>query len=349
VLSADGILAFGPSRLGAQLEASKIFTKRFAERHGILTAPYRVFGEAADAERFVASHPRPVVVKADGLWGGKGVTVAAGKAEAVTAIRRLLDGGLYASAERPIVVEDRLEGVELSAFAICDGTTSWTLPLVHDYKRVGEGDVGPNTGGMGAYAPIDVEPDLLDCIEHTIIGPTVRGMAAEGIPFRGVLYAGLMVDQARRPWLLEYNVRFGDPECQALLPLLDGDLAELLASAARGSLERRHVVVNASRRSVVVVLATEGYPAAPKLGAVVAGLDTAADDPRFPNAGAAVFHAGTRRRADAIVTAGGRVLAVTGTGRSFAEARDAAYRRAGELTFDGMQRRSDIALAAGPS
>ena len=342
-LSRAGIEAFGPSRDAARLEGSKAFLKRFAARHGIPTAPFAIFTEAAQAEHYIAERNRPVVVKADGLCAGKGAIVTEHQGEAIEAVRDMLDRGRFGEAGRTVIVEDRLTGMEMSVQALCDGQHLMVLPVARDHKRVGDGDSGPNTGGMGALAPVLVPQEQMHRIETEVLWPTVEGMRTEGTPFRGVLYAGLIVTDDGTPYLLEHNVRFGDPECQVLMPLLDGDVAELLASVARGRLEPAHVEMAPRRHAVVVVLAAEGYPHDPRRGDPIRGLDSAAPALGFPERGAMLFHAGTTTKDGAVVTAGGRVLGVTGVGPTLEQARTSAYQAVNGISFRGMHFRHDIA------
>ena len=339
-LEAAGILAFGPRKNAAILEGSKAFLKRFATRHSIPTAAYTVVTTFAEAESVIRAHGAPIVVKADGLCAGKGVVVAATEAEAIDAARAMLVDKVFGEAGATVILEDLLPGEEVSVLVVTDGERLFILPPARDHKRAFDNDIGPNTGGMGAFAPSALlTPALLARVEHEIVRPTIAGMAAENRPFRGVLFAGIMVTPAGEPLLLEHNVRFGDPECEALMALLDGDVAELCASAARGALDLDAVTIAPGRHALAVILAAHGYPASPRAGDVIHGLDQAADIP-----GVVVHHAGTAERDGAIVTAGGRVLAVTATGTSLAEARARAYAAASTIRFDGMHYRNDIAL-----
>ncbi len=334
--------AFGPTRAAARLEASKAFLKDFATRHGIPTAPYDVVRSFERAEEVIRARGAPIVVKADGLCAGKGVVVASTVDEALAAARALLVEERFGAAGDAVVLEDVIAGVEVSVHAVTDGERLLVLPPARDHKRVGDGDRGPNTGGMGAVAPSPgVSAELLARIEREILRPTLEGMRAEGRPFRGVLFAGIMVTPAGDPMLLEHNVRFGDPECEVLMALLDGDVAELLHSAAIGRLDERAVTVS-SRHAVAVVLAAPGYPEAPKTGGVIEGLGRAEAIP-----GVVVHHAGTALREGAVVTAGGRVLAVTAAAASLDEARALAYRAAAELHFEGVHYRRDIGRVGG--
>ena len=337
-LEAEGFAVFGPRRDAAALEASKVFLKDFATRHGIPTAPYVVCSDIESAEAAIRERGAPIVIKADGLCAGKGVVVAATVDEACAAARGMLVERRFGDAGARVVIEACIAGDEVSVHAVTDGTSWIVLPVARDHKRVGEGDTGPNTGGMGAFAPAKLPSSLtMDRVEREIIAPTIAGMRAEGRPFRGVLFAGLMVAPDGTPFLLEHNVRFGDPECEALMALLEGDVAGLLASAARGALDPNAVRVSADRAAVVVVLAAHGYPAAPRTGDPIRGVDAAAAIESVT-----VLHAGTADRDGALVTAGGRVLAVTATGPSFTEARRRVYAAASAITFDGMHMRRDI-------
>jgi phosphoribosylamine--glycine ligase len=339
-LAAAGIAAFGPTEEAARLEGSKVFLKEFASRHGIPTAPYRVARSFGEAEAVIRERGAPIVVKADGLCAGKGVVVAATIEEALDAARGALVERCFGDAGAAVVLEDVIAGEEASLHAITDGRALLVLPAARDHKRVGEGDTGPNTGGMGAFAPSPrVTPALAARIEAEILRPTIDGMRAEGRPFRGVLFAGLMITPAGDPILLEHNVRFGDPECEVLAPLLDGDVADLLASAAAGALRPDAARIAEGRHALAVVLAAAGYPGAPRTGDVIRGLDAAA----LP--GVVVNHAGTAERGGAIVTAGGRVLAVTATGASLHEARERAYTAAQAIDFEGKVLRRDIGAA----
>ena len=340
-LSDAGFAAFGPTAAAARLEGSKAFMKRFCSRHRIPTARYLITQDIAEAERYIDARGAAVVVKADGLCGGKGAVVTSTAEEAKRIARSMLVEATFGDAGRTIVIEDRLAGVEMSVHAISDGERFWVLPVSRDHKRIGDGDSGPNTGGMGAFAPVGVAPSLMDRIEREVLEPTLAGMRADGCPYRGVLYAGLMVGEDGTLNLLEHNVRFGDPETQVLMAMLDGDVAELLASAAAGDLARGAVKVAEGRHAVVVVLASAGYPASARKGDAIDGLDRAAKEE-----GVQVFHAGTTRRQGEIITAGGRVLGVTGVGTSASEARRRAYSAIDLIRFDGMQYRRDIATSA---
>jgi phosphoribosylamine--glycine ligase len=337
-LADAGIRVFGPSRAAATLEGSKAFMKQFAARHGIPTAPFAVVTDMAAAEAEIRKRGAPVVVKADGLCAGKGVVVASTVDEALAAARSMLVDRCFGDAGSVVVIEDVVPGDEASVHAVTDGTSLLVLPVARDHKRVFDGDRGPNTGGMGVFAPSPaVDAQMLARIEREILRPTIDGMRDEGRPFRGVLFAGLMITPSGDPILLEHNVRFGDPECEALVSLLDGDVAALCASVAEGTLDTSAVSIAPSRGAVVVVLAAAGYPASPRAGDVISGLDEAA-----AVEGVLVHHAGTREVGGEIVTSGGRVLAVTAVGSSVAEARERAYRAAALVRFEGKHFRGDI-------
>jgi phosphoribosylamine---glycine ligase len=341
-LSAAGFLVYGPTRAAARLEGSKAFLKEFAVRHGINTARHHTVRSEAELVRALADFTAPPVVKADGLCAGKGVVVAESHDEALHVAREMLSGRAFGDAGRTLVLEERLHGSEVSAHAICDGTRAWLLPFVQDHKRLGDGDAGPNTGGMGTYGPVALpDPRLVSYIQTAIVDRVLTGMASAGTPFRGTLFAGLMLVPGGDPSLIEINVRFGDPETQILTNILDGDFCELLMGAARGRLEERALVALArDRNAVCVILAAPGYPAAPRLGEPIRGLDAARSID-----GVSVYHAGTTARAGQTLTAGGRVLAVTGVGSSLGQAHERAYAAAEVIDFDGKQLRRDIAQA----
>lgn len=316
VLAAHGIRVFGPSAAAARLEGSKGFTKDLCSRYGIPTAAYHRFNNAPKAKAYIRQFGTPIVIKADGLAAGKGVTVAMTLDEALAAIDDCFEGG-FGEAGAEVVVEEFLEGEEASFFCLCDGRTALPFGTAQDHKRVGDGDTGPNTGGMGAYSPAPILTQaLIDEVMRTIIEPTMKGMAEMGAPFSGVLYAGLMLTKDG-PKLIEYNTRFGDPECQVLMMRLKEDLLILLNAAADGQLAH----MSARWRDEValtVVLAAEGYPATPKKGSVIRGLDRVGDEVE-------IFHAGTAQTGDDLVAYGGRVLNVTAMARTVGEAREKAY------------------------
>jgi phosphoribosylamine--glycine ligase len=331
-----GFLAYGPSKAAAQLEGSKAFMKEFATRHDINTSPYRVVRKLEELDAALAAFATPPVVKADGLCAGKGVVVADSHEEAHDAARSMLTGEAFGAAGQCVVLEARLQGAEASIHAICDGERALVLPAAQDHKRIFAGDLGPNTGGMGTYAPAPlVTSDLERQIRDEIILPVVRGMKAEGMPFKGTLFAGLMIDQGV-PQLLEINVRFGDPETQSLLSVMQGDWAEVFTAAAKGALVGEPLVRTA-RHAVCVVLAAHGYPGQVRSGDAITGLDRAT-----ALAGVNVYHAGTAKQGDQIVTKGGRVLGVTAVGDDLRQAQALAYRAVDQISFAGMQYRKDI-------
>ena len=315
-LRAASLRVFGPSKAAARLEGSKGFTKDLCARFGIPTAAYGRFGDAAQAAAYVRERGAPIVVKADGLAAGKGVTVAMTVDEALAAIASCFDGA-FGGAGAEVVVEEFLTGEEASFFCLCDGATALPFGTAQDHKPVGEGDTGPNTGGMGAYSPAPVmTPEIIARTMREIVEPTLRGMAELGAPFSGVLFAGLMIT-ADGPKLIEYNVRFGDPECQVLMMRLKDDLLVLLSAAADGQLA--HISARwRDEAALSVVMAARGYPGTPERGSVISGLDRIAD-------GIEVFHAGTLEKDGEILANGGRVLNVTATGRNVTEAQARAY------------------------
>jgi phosphoribosylamine---glycine ligase len=340
-LRSAGRLVFGPGADGARLEGSKAWMKAVVGAAGVPTARYAAFTAEAGAVEFLRSLPGPWVTKTDGLAAGKGVLVSTSLDAAVADVRAKLAGTSFGDAGRTVVIEEGMTGPELSLLAICDGTRAVALPPAQDFKRVGDGDTGPNTGGMGAYSPVPgVDDALVDDVMRRFVEPTLAELRRRGIDYRGVLYAGLMLTP-EGPKLVEYNVRFGDPEAQVVLPRLTSDLAQLLAAAAAGDLSHAPPPTAAADACVTVVLATEGYPAAPRTGDVVQGIAAA------EATGATVFCAGVARgETGDLVTSGGRVLAVTGTGTSVAAARDHAYQAASMISWQGRHNRSDIALEA---
>ena len=339
-LRAAGRLVLGPGADGARLEASKTWMKDLLAEAGVATARWASFTEPEAAVDFLRRLPGPWVVKADGLAAGKGVLVTADRAEAEDDVRAKLSGTAFGDAGRRVVVEEGLTGPELSVLALCDGRRAVPLAPAQDFKRAGDGDSGPNTGGMGAYSPVPVAgPAVVDEVMDTAVAPTLAALRARGIDYRGVLYAGLMLT-ADGPRVLEYNVRFGDPEAQVVLPRLDGDLAALLAEAAAGDLRTEPAFVPDA--AVTVVLAAPGYPRAPRTGDPVEGLEEAAAVD-----GVTVFCAGVAADGDGrLRTAGGRVLAVTALAPSLAAARESAYRAVSAVAWDGIQYRTDIAARA---
>ena len=339
---ASGLRIFGPTAAAAQLEGSKSFAKDFLARRRIPTARYAVFTALQPALDYVRAHAEksggaPIVIKADGLAAGKGVVVAATLAEAEHALRDMLGAHAFGDASARVVVEEFLEGEEASYIVMSDGTHYLPMASSQDHKRVGDGDTGPNTGGMGAYSPAPVvTPDVERRIRAEIIEPTLRGMAEEGAPFTGFLYAGLMIDKAGAPKVIEFNVRFGDPETQPIMQRLQSDFAGLIEAALDGKLDHASAEWD-PKPSLGVVIAAQGYPGKPKTGDAISGLDG-----DF-GADVKVFHAGTRLDSDGrAVTAGGRVLCVCALGNDLSQARDGAYGAAGHIDFAGAFHRRDI-------
>lgn len=332
-LRAQGLRVFGPGKEGARLEGSKSFCKELLVRQKIPTAQAGSFQKLEEAIRFSESLPCPQVVKADGLAAGKGVVIAGSHAEAAQAIRQMMADRLFGEAGARVLIEEFLDGEELSIHAVTDGKNLVILPGAQDHKRVGEGDTGPNTGGMGAYAPAPkATPDLLREVKERILVPTLQGLADLGIEYRGVLYAGLMLTRSG-PKVLEYNCRFGDPETQVLLPLIETPLWDLLGAAADGNLSGLPLKI-LSGAAMTVVLAAPGYPAAPVLGQSIR-IGPAQPDSQL-------FHAGTKTGPKGIEVAGGRVLAATGWGHDLGTAKERAYALAAQVSFAGMQVRRDI-------
>lgn len=338
-LNAAGIKAFGPSAKAAQLEGSKAFTKALCDRHNIPTAAYGRFTDLDAAKAYVHAQGAPIVVKADGLAAGKGVTIAQSVDEAVAALEDAMAGGAFGAAGEEVVIEELMVGEEASFFALTDGKSALALATAQDHKAVGDGDTGPNTGGMGAYSPAPVmDEEMVRRVMDEIIRPTVDGMAAEGMPFKGVLYAGLMIT-ADGPKLIEYNVRFGDPECEVLMARLMSDILPALIASADGQLENMTLRWH-DQAALCVVLASKGYPGAYEKGSVIAS--TVADT----NA-VTTFHAGTARDGDGTLRAtGGRVLVVTARGASVSEAQSRAYEAVDAIDWANGFCRRDIGWRA---
>ena len=330
-LTRVGIPTFGPTRAAARLESSKSYAKEIMQRAGVPTPAAWTFDRLPDALKHIRQHPGPYVVKADGLAGGKGVLVTESATDASAWAERWLDPS--GSGARPqLVIEEFVAGPELSVFAICDGTRSVMFQPARDYKRLGDGDTGPNTGGMGSYSPVEVPVGLIDDVQRTVIQPVLDTMRADGHPYVGVLYAGLVLT-AEGPTVIEFNCRFGDPEVQAVLPRLQSDLMEVMEAAVAGTLD--NVTLEWSDTTVVnVVIATQGYPAHPRVGDVISGLD---------GCDGLVFQAGTTRDGKHLRTDGGRVLSVLGTGPDIEFARQAAYAAVESIRFKGKMFRRDIA------
>ncbi len=339
ILEAEGIPAFGPGLRAAKLESSKRFAKDFCKRHGIPTSGYWVFSEAGAARSWLEAYqgPFPLVMKADGLAAGKGVLICKNEGEAREGIASVMERRDFGAAGDTLVIEEFLRGEEASVLAFCDGKMALLMPPARDYKRALDGDEGPNTGGMGAYCPsARVGKALQDEVLQQIIQPVLDGMAEEGAPFRGVLYAGLMLTESG-PKVLEFNCRFGDPETQAVLPRLESDLLPVLMDCARGDLAG--VELSWSRESsVAIVLCSEGYPARYPRGREIRGLAEAEK-----SMGVLVFHAGTKREGGRLLTTGGRVLNVAALAKDIATARRRAYEAAERIRFEGMHYRKDIA------
>ncbi|MBM3470630.1 MAG: phosphoribosylamine--glycine ligase [Armatimonadetes bacterium] len=328
-----GLPVVGPSALASALEGSKVFAKGLMERHRIPTAEHAAFDEPAPALRYLAGASGPVVVKADGLAAGKGVIVCDDRAHARSAVETMMVDHAFGDAGQRIVIEERLEGDEASVFALVDGEAVALLPAAADHKRAHDGDQGPNTGGMGAAAPVPLSRELRERILSEIIQPTARAMCAEGRPYRGVLFAGLMLT-SEGPKVLEFNCRLGDPEAQVILPLLETGLPDAFAALREDGLAGDSLS-EARGAAVGVVMASGGYPERYETGIPIAGLEQAAEE-------ALVFHSGTSRRDGIVTTGGGRVLTVVGQGGTIGEARASAYRAAGSIRFDGMHYRRDI-------
>jgi phosphoribosylamine--glycine ligase len=334
------LLCFGPSKGAAQLEGSKAFTKDFLARHNIPTAAYQNFVEVEPALTYLREKGAPIVVKADGLAAGKGVIVAETLEQAEAAVRDMLSGNAFGDAGCRVVIEEFLSGEEASFIVLVDGKNVLPMATSQDHKRVGDGDTGPNTGGMGAYSPAPVvTPQVHERIMREVIYPTVQGMAAEGNTYVGFLYAGLMIDASGAPKVIEYNCRFGDPETQPIMLRLQSDLVELCLAALRGELDKVTAEWD-SRAAVGVVLAAGGYPDAYAKGDVISGL------PTEETPGEKVFHAGTATKDGQTVTNGGRVLCATALGNSVKEAQQRAYRLAEQIQWKGMFYRKDIAYRA---
>ncbi|MEP1552490.1 MAG: phosphoribosylamine--glycine ligase [Paraglaciecola sp.] len=336
---AEGLAIFGPSQAAAQLEGSKAFTKDFLERHKIPTGDYQNFTEIEPAIAYVQQKGAPIVIKADGLAAGKGVIVAMTLAEAEDAIRDMLAGNVFGEAGSRVVIEEFLDGEEASFIVMVDGKNVLPFATSQDHKRVGNGDSGPNTGGMGAYSPAPVvTPDIHQRVMDEVIYPTVNGMAAEGNTYVGFLYAGLMIMADGTPKVIEYNCRFGDPETQPIMLRLQSDLVELVEAALDGKLDQIRAAFD-HRASVGVVLAAGGYPGSYNKGDVISGLE-------LGNSEAKVFHAGTKNIDGNVTTNGGRVLCATALGNTVTEAQQNAYELVKTISWEGMFYRDDIAYRA---
>jgi phosphoribosylamine--glycine ligase len=340
-LRAANIAVFGPSAKGAQLEASKDFTKKLCDKYAIPTAKYATFDNRTDAFEYIYKHGAPIVIKADGLAAGKGVTVAMTPKQAVDAVDDCFDGA-FGKAGARVVIEECMMGEEASFFAICDGTQAVLFASAQDHKRAFDGDEGPNTGGMGTYSPTPIMTADMDArVMKEIIEPTMRGLIKDGIPYVGVLFAGLMLTRDG-PKLIEYNARFGDPETQVMLARFNGDLGALLMSCANGSVDTSHLSFSADP-AICVVMAAKGYPGNFEKGTIIKGLDTAAKTD-----GVSILHAGTTRDGDTIKANGGRVLNIVATAANLKEARTRAYEAIQKIDWPEGFCRSDIAWRALP-
>jgi phosphoribosylamine--glycine ligase len=335
----QGLRIWGPNRQAAQFESSKAFAQDFMERHDIPTARSKIFSDPIQAKKFAGELGGKCAVKADGLALGKGVLLCHSMEQAGLAIDEMLVGNKFGAAGRKIVIQELLEGMEISLHALCDGSTTRLFPTSQDHKRIGENDTGPNTGGMGAYSPTPfLSPSQLDDVSKAILDPWSKGCRQEKIDFRGVLYPGVMLTK-QGPKVLEFNARFGDPEAQVYLMRLETDLLDLLDACVDGNLSKREPQFRGV--AVCVVMASAGYPGSPLKGQVIHGLEEAA---RLPNT--KIFHAGTAQEGGQVVTAGGRVLGVTALGDTLADARDRAYLAVSKIRFDGAQFRRDIGVKA---
>lgn len=335
--AAAGLPFFGPSKAAARIEGSKGFAKDLMKKYGIPTAAYEVFSDEDKAVAYLKANKKyPIVIKADGLAAGKGVIIAQTEDEAVSTVKDMLEGHSFGGAGRSMVIEEFMEGEEASVLCFCDGTTVVPMVSSQDHKRIFDGDKGPNTGGMGAYAPAPVmTDDMMDEVKVKILRPIVATMKKEGYPFKGCLYAGLMITD-EGPKVVEFNCRFGDPETEAVLPLFDGDLAQVMLDCVNGTLTKEEVKWKKGC-AVDVVLASEGYPSSHSSGEVISGLEDA------KKAGCLVFHAGTTRKNGEYVVNGGRVLNVVALAPTLAEAKAKAYEGVSKIHWQGMQYRHDIA------
>ncbi|RRJ63933.1 phosphoribosylamine--glycine ligase [Paenibacillus oralis] len=339
VFEAKNIPVFGPRKNAAHIEGSKTFMKDLLKKYGIPTAAYEKFDSYEPALAYLRSRPVPIVIKADGLAAGKGVTVAFTREQAEAALKDIMVEKVFGESGSQVVIEEFLEGQEMSILSFVDGETVRPMAAAQDHKQVYDGDKGQNTGGMGTYSPLPhIAPGIIEEAVETIIKPTAKAMVAEGRPFRGVLFAGLMITPDGKPKTIEFNARFGDPETQVVLPRLKSDLLDIFLAAVNGTLDQVEIEWS-DEAAVCVVLASGGYPASYPKGLPIQGLDEVRE--------ALVFHAGTaRNEAGAWVTNGGRVLGVVGLGQSIAEARDKAYQAAERITFEGKHNRTDIAAKA---
>jgi phosphoribosylamine--glycine ligase len=342
IFKEQGLTIFGPSKAAARLEGSKVYMKNILKKYNISTAAFIETSSKEEADSFIDSMQRtPIVVKADGLCAGKGVIIASSKDEAKEAVAGMLSGESFGDAGNKVVVEEYLDGYELSIFAICDGENYKVLPAAQDHKRVGDGDTGPNTGGMGAYAPTPlVNDDIYKKVEERVIKPTLKGMQQEGAPFEGVLFIGVMVVDGE-PIILEYNVRFGDPECEILMPLLETPVSELFYKGATKQLDKLDIKIK-DEYGVAVVMASENYPYSSSTPAQI----TVDEIPSELAVNSHISYAGVAKDGDKLMATGGRVLLCVGFGDSIKSARDRAYDLSNYVHFDGKKCRSDIAYQA---
>ncbi|MES2135397.1 MAG: phosphoribosylamine--glycine ligase [Patescibacteria group bacterium] len=333
-LATAGVLAFGPTKAGAKLEWSKAFSKDFMNRHGIPTASSATFTTFNEALAYAKTQVLPIVIKADGLALGKGVVIAQTHEEAESTLKAFMVDEAFGESGKTVVFEEFLEGPEVSIHAFCDGTTAKLFPVARDHKRARDGNTGANTGGMGVIAPVSVSADFLKEVEEKIVLPVIKGMADEGTPFKGVLYPGLMITKAGIR-VIEFNARFGDPEAQSYMRLLESDLLDIMLDCAEGRLVNREIRWS-KNFSCTVVMASGGYPGKYTSGFAIKGLDTIADS------SVVVFYAGTEKTEKEVITAGGRVLSVSATAETSEEATKKAYQAVSGITFDGLQYRKDI-------
>jgi phosphoribosylamine---glycine ligase len=331
------VLIVGPGKIGAQLEGSKDFSKQFMLRNGIPTAKAKAFSVADldQAFEYISTLKPPIVVKADGLAAGKGVVISLSQLEAKAVLKDMLVNKKFGEASSKVLIEEFLNGIELSVFVLTDGKDYVILPEAKDYKRIGDGDIGPNTGGMGAVSPvIFATPDFMKIVDEKVVKPTINGLRKEGIDYKGFIFVGLM-NVGGNPYVIEYNARMGDPETQAVMPRIKSDMVELLSAAASGELRDKTIDID-PQYAVTIALVSGGYPGDYEKGKTIQGLSE--------QSGAFVFHAGTKSQAKDIVTEGGRVLAITGKGNSLQEARANAYTRAEKIAWDGLYYRKDIGV-----
>lgn len=331
------ILIVGPGKVGAQLEGSKDFSKQFMLRNNIPTAKAKTFNvsELNNALDYISTCKPPIVLKADGLAAGKGVVISLSQAEAKAVIKEMLVNKKFGEASAKVLIEEFLSGIELSVFVLTDGKDYIMLPEAKDYKRIGEGDTGLNTGGMGAVSPVNFATSVfMQKVERDVVKPTIEALKRETIDYKGFIFVGIM-NVGGNPYVIEYNARMGDPETQAVMPRIKSDFAELLLATAKGELKGKHIEID-PHYSVTVALVSAGYPEAYDKGKIISGLE--------PNGEGLIFHAGTRRNMENIVTEGGRVLAVTGKGNSLQEARASAYESASRIEWDGVYFRKDIGI-----